>query len=114
MVRRANVSLSWFHRQMSHLRPAGRTLTRDQGYLGEAMMLFERYMTTSEYNSPTYAGVTLMALGVSQYLPHDSPVRIKGAMMIREIWREIGKDVAQTGHIGAGPQSPQPLTRTQG
>lgn len=68
-------------------------------------------MTTSEYNSPTYAGVTLMALGVSQYLPQGSPVRIKGAMMIREIWREIGKDVAQTGHIQVGSQ---PLTRTQG
>ena len=55
------------------------------------MVLFDRHKTVSEYNSPTYAGVTLMALGVTQFLPEASPMRVKGAEVIHEIWGEIGK-----------------------
>lgn len=61
-----------------------------QSYLNEALELFDQHCTISEYNSPTYAGVTLKALAISQYLLPTSRVRIKGAIIIQEIWREIG------------------------
>jgi hypothetical protein len=54
------------------------------------MELFNLHHTISEYNSPTYAGITLKALAITQYLPATSPVRMKSAIIIQEIWREIG------------------------
>lgn len=55
------------------------------------MVLFDLHRTISEYNSPTYTGVTLMALGVTQFLPEAFSARVKGSEVIREIWRQIGE-----------------------
>lgn len=48
--------------------------------------------TLSEFNSPTYTGVTLLALSLwSKYLPSDSIMAKNGPFMIKSTWEAIGE-----------------------
>ncbi|KAJ2906090.1 hypothetical protein MKZ38_003127 [Zalerion maritima] len=59
-------------------------------YASEVIELFERDNTLSEFNSGTYAGVSLYALTLwAKYMPEDSVMRQKGASMIKYTWETL-------------------------
>ncbi|KAK4508146.1 hypothetical protein PRZ48_001884 [Zasmidium cellare] len=59
---------------------------------GEIIDLFNLNQTLSEFNGPTYLGVSLLALTLwAKYLPSDSVLGANGARMIREIWDLTGQ-----------------------
>ncbi|KAF9877402.1 hypothetical protein CkaCkLH20_05102 [Colletotrichum karsti] len=61
-------------------------------YAQEILDLFDLNSTLSEFNSPTYAGVSLYALTLwAKYMPPDSSVMGRhGARMIKAVWDTIG------------------------
>ncbi|KAE9566282.1 hypothetical protein CGCF415_v015617 [Colletotrichum fructicola] len=60
-------------------------------YAREILDLFDRNDTLSEFNSPTYAGVSLYALTMwTKYMPESSLMGQNGARMIEAVWETIG------------------------
>ncbi|KAI8273427.1 hypothetical protein K4K60_010871 [Colletotrichum sp. SAR11_57] len=60
-------------------------------YAREILDLFDRNDTLSEFNSPTYAGVSLYALTMwIKYMPESSLMGQNGARMIEAVWETIG------------------------
>jgi hypothetical protein len=61
-------------------------------YAGEVIELFQRANTLSEFNSGTYAGVSLFALTLwAKYMPEESVMREWGRVMIRETWSSLAE-----------------------
>lgn len=59
---------------------------------GEIVELFDRTGSLSEFNSPTYTGVSLYALALwANYLPADSVLGANGPRMITRTWDEVGE-----------------------
>jgi hypothetical protein len=58
-----------------------------EAYANELLALFNLNNTLSEFNSPTYMGVSLQALSLwAKYMPADSVMGQNGPRMIRDIW----------------------------
>ncbi|CAK4031668.1 Hypothetical predicted protein [Lecanosticta acicola] len=58
----------------------------------EIVELFDRNSTLSEFNSPTYLGVSLFALTLwDRYLPPNSTLAANGGRMISAIWDLVGE-----------------------
>ncbi|KAF2134788.1 hypothetical protein P153DRAFT_278948 [Dothidotthia symphoricarpi CBS 119687] len=63
-----------------------------ENYAREVIDLFTRDNTLSEFNSGTYAGVSLYALTLwAKYLPEDSLMGQYGGEMIRQTWTSLGE-----------------------
>lgn len=62
----------------------------DQGWAQEAIDLFDRDDTPGEFNSPTYAGVTLMALALAKFCPTDSVISKAAPRLMKAIWASQG------------------------
>ncbi|KAF2685945.1 hypothetical protein K458DRAFT_300167 [Lentithecium fluviatile CBS 122367] len=85
-IMRAFVS-GWVGRQLneSNMTAAGETYAQD------VIDLFNRANTLSEFNSGTYAGVSLYALTLwAKYMPESSVMGQNGARMIKETWKSLG------------------------
>ena len=66
--------------------------TAGEAYAKQIIDLFTRDNTLSEFNSGTYAGVSLWALTLwAKYMPQDSLMGEYGPQMIRETWTSLGK-----------------------
>lgn len=67
-------------------------LTADgEHWATEIVKLFERNSTLSEFNGPTYAGVSLFGLTLwAKYIPQDSMLGANGGRLITAIWNSIG------------------------
>ena len=66
--------------------------TAGEAYAQEIIELFERADTLSEFNSGTYAGVSLYALTLwTKYLPRSSLMGEHGADMISKTWTSLGQ-----------------------
>jgi hypothetical protein len=66
--------------------------TAGEDYANEIIDLFERDNTLSEFNSGTYAGVSLFALTLwAKYMPQDSLMGQHGPEMIRRTWTSLGE-----------------------
>jgi hypothetical protein len=58
-------------------------------YARAGIEAFRQFDTTSEFNSATYIGVTLLALSLAKYCPKDSMIAKEAPQMIRCIWEQI-------------------------
>jgi len=66
--------------------------TAGEAYAKDIIDLFERDNTLSEFNSGTYAGVSLFALTLwAKYMPKDSLMGEHGPDMIRHTWTSLGE-----------------------
>lgn len=66
--------------------------TAGEVYAQEVIDLFKRDNTLSEFNSGTYAGVSLFALTLwAKYLPQDSVMGQYGGEMIKHTWASLGE-----------------------
>ncbi|KAJ4349207.1 hypothetical protein N0V95_004790 [Ascochyta clinopodiicola] len=66
--------------------------TAGEAYAQEVVDLFKRDNTLSEFNSGTYAGVSLFALTLwAKYLPQDSVMGQYGGEMIQYTWASLGE-----------------------
>ncbi|KAF2646279.1 hypothetical protein P280DRAFT_386912 [Massarina eburnea CBS 473.64] len=84
-IMRAFVS-GWVGRRMndSNMTTAGET------YATDVIDLFNRDSTLSEFNSGTYAGVSLFALTLwAKYMPESSVMGKNGGRMIKETWSSL-------------------------
>lgn len=74
-------------------RTGDKNLTAEgETWAGEIIDLFNRNQTLSEFNGPTYVGVSLLALTLwAKYLPSDSVLGANGARMIHEVWDVTGQ-----------------------
>jgi hypothetical protein len=52
--------------------------------------LFDRDDTPGEFNSPTYAGVTLMALALAKFCPPESAISRVAPRLMKAIWESQG------------------------
>ncbi|MEZ4903584.1 MAG: hypothetical protein R2822_18400 [Spirosomataceae bacterium] len=55
----------------------------------EVYKLYRKYNTFSEYNSPTYYGVTLVALALWRELAFSKDMREMGRTLEKEFWHEV-------------------------
>ncbi|KAK7178775.1 hypothetical protein DPSP01_013552 [Paraphaeosphaeria sporulosa] len=56
-------------------------------YANEVLELFNMNNTLSEFNSPTYAGITIYALTLwAKYMPSDSVMGREGQRVLGEVW----------------------------
>ncbi|KAH4893965.1 hypothetical protein HBI26_103970 [Parastagonospora nodorum] len=56
-------------------------------YAEEVLELFNMNNTLSEFNSPTYAGITIYALTLwAKYMPSDSVMNQEGQRVLGEVW----------------------------
>jgi hypothetical protein len=63
-----------------------------EAYAKDIVNLFDRDNTLSEFNSGTYAGVSLFALTLwAKYMPQDSLMGQHGPDMIRHTWTSLGE-----------------------
>ncbi|KAL6710515.1 hypothetical protein ACN47E_008563 [Coniothyrium glycines] len=86
-IMRAFVS-GWVGRRMND----SNMTTAGEAYAKEVIDLFVRDNTLSEFNSGTYAGVSLFALTLwAKYMPHDSLMGQYGAEMIQYTWTSLGE-----------------------
>lgn len=61
-------------------------------YATEVLDLFNLNSTLSEFNSPTYAGVSIFALTLwTKYMPEDSVMGQNGKRLLQEIWATEGE-----------------------
>ncbi|KAK2598361.1 hypothetical protein N8I77_011781 [Diaporthe amygdali] len=84
------VASGWTGRKLndSNMTAAG------EAYAQEILDLFDRNNTLSEFNSATYAGISLYALTLwAKYIPDDgsSVMQANGARMVADIWTTIGE-----------------------
>lgn len=81
------VGAGWTGRKLndSNMTAAG------EAYARAALDLFDRNRTLSEFNSPTYCGVSLYALTLwAKYMPASSAMGANGARMVRDVWASVG------------------------
>jgi hypothetical protein len=78
-------------------------ILKSQEWTLEATKLFDEYDSPGEFNSPTYAGITLMALGVAQYCSKDSEVYKVAPRLIESVWKSLGEVYNPTLLNVAGP-----------
>lgn len=82
------VGTGWTGRQLndSNMTAAG------EAYAREVLDLFDRHGTLSEFNSPTYCGVSLFALTLwAKYMPAASSIMgARGPGMIADVWTSVG------------------------
>ncbi|KAH5242357.1 hypothetical protein HBI72_197980 [Parastagonospora nodorum] len=63
-----------------------------EAYAKDIIDLFKRDNTLSEFNSGTYAGVSLFAMTLwAKYMPQDSLMGQYGPEMIRQTWTSLGQ-----------------------
>jgi hypothetical protein len=62
-----------------------------QKWTQEAVDLFDEYGTLSEFNGGTYAGVTLFAMSLAQYLPKNTTLYKEAPRLMAAIWEQIGE-----------------------
>lgn len=74
-----------------------------EGWAKETEAAFERYGTPGEFNSPTYAGVTMMALGAAQYCPPTSTIAKIAPGVLAQLWESLGEVYNPTLANIAGP-----------
>lgn len=56
-------------------------------YAEEVLQLFNLNNTLSEFNSPTYAGITIYALTLwAKYMPNDSVMGREGRRVLEQVW----------------------------
>lgn len=82
------VGTGWTGRKLndSNMTSAG------EAYAQEVLDLFNLNNTLSEFNSPTYTGVSLYALTLwAKYMPSSSLMGANGARMIADIWTSVGQ-----------------------
>ena len=73
-------------------------------YAQEILDLFDLNNTLSEFNSPTYAGVSIYGLTLwAKYMPQDSVMGREGPRMIRQIWKYTASVYAPAMRNIAGP-----------
>ncbi|RSH80873.1 hypothetical protein EHS25_007042 [Saitozyma podzolica] len=60
-----------------------------EGWAKEAVDLFKQHDTPGEFNSPTYAGVTIMALALAQYCPEESTIFRAAPGLLKSIWESL-------------------------
>jgi hypothetical protein len=65
--------------------------TDEQSWTKEATKLWRTYDAPGEFNSPIYAGVTLMAFGLAQYCPSDSAIYLIAPELLNSTWRSVGE-----------------------
>ncbi|KAJ4351978.1 uncharacterized protein N0V89_007323 [Didymosphaeria variabile] len=66
--------------------------TAGEAYAKDIVTLFDRADTLSEFNSGTYAGVSLYALTLwAKYLPQSSLMGQHGSIMIEKTWEKLGQ-----------------------
>jgi hypothetical protein len=53
--------------------------------------LFDEYGTLSEFNGGTYAGVTLFAMSLAQYLPTNTTLYKHAPRLMSAIWDQVGE-----------------------
>jgi hypothetical protein len=86
-IMRAFVS-GWIGRRMND----SNMTTAGEAYAKEIIDLFTRDNTLSEFNSGTYAGVSLFAMTLwAKYMPQDSLMGRYGPDMIRHTWTSLGQ-----------------------
>lgn len=64
---------------------------KNKVWMAEAVELFDLYQTPGEFNSPTYAGVTLTALALGQYCPPTSCIYRTAPRLTRMLWDSLGE-----------------------
>ena len=62
-----------------------------EDWCAEGVAKFDLHDSPGEFNSPTYAGITLFALSLAQYCPSDSMVAQVAPRLLTSIWTSIGK-----------------------
>ncbi|ORY25543.1 hypothetical protein BCR39DRAFT_543951 [Naematelia encephala] len=68
-----------------------------------AIALWEKYDTPGEFNSPTYAGITMMALGLAKYCPKETVISQAAPRLIESLWNSLGETYNPTLLNIAGP-----------
>jgi hypothetical protein len=63
----------------------------NQKWAQEAVDLFDEYGTLSEFNGGTYAGVTLFAMSLAQYLPTNTTLYKHAPRLMSAIWDQVGE-----------------------
>lgn len=61
-----------------------------QDWTREAVEMYDLYDTPGEFNSATYAGVTIMALCLGQYCPTESLLHKEAPRLLRSVWQSLG------------------------
>ncbi|KAF8875318.1 hypothetical protein BD779DRAFT_1563870 [Infundibulicybe gibba] len=69
----------------------------------QAIIEFDRFSTLSEFNSPTYAGVSLYALSLWGYMPKNSTIASRAPDIITKIWTSVGQFYNPTLRTLGGP-----------
>lgn len=73
-------------------------------YAEEVLELFNMNNTLSEFNSPTYAGITIYALTLwAKYMPSDSVMGREGRRVLEEVWDLLASMYNPNLHNLAGP-----------
>lgn len=63
-----------------------------ESYAQDVINLFNEHNTLSEFNSPTYTGVSLFALILwSKYLPQDSVMAKHAPSMVKHTWTAVSQ-----------------------
>jgi hypothetical protein len=70
----------------------------DDGYAAAVVHAFERHGCFTEYGSPTYYGIDLLALGLWQRPDAPEALRLRGAELEAALW----EDIARWWHAGLG------------
>lgn len=52
--------------------------------------MYDLFDTPGEFNSATYAGVTIMALCLGQYCPTESLLHKEAPRLLRSVWQSLG------------------------
>jgi hypothetical protein len=82
------VASGWTGRKMndSNMTAAG------EMYAQEVLELFNMNNTLSEFNSPTYAGITIFALTLwAKYMPNDSVMGQEGSRVLEQVWELLAQ-----------------------
>lgn len=78
-------------------------LAQAEGWARETEAQFAEYGTPGEFNSPTYAGVTMMALGLAQYCPPSSTMAKIAPGILTQLWESLAEVYNPTLANIAGP-----------
>lgn len=78
-------------------------LAQAEGWARDTEAQFVEFGTPGEFNSPTYAGVTMMALGLAQYCPAESTIGRIAPGILKELWESLAEVYNPTLANIAGP-----------
>ena len=75
---------------MGHRRGDSRLIAEGESWTDRVVQDFDWHQTLSEFNSPTYAGVTIRALTMwIKYGPEGSGVKKHGTRILQAVWRQL-------------------------